>query len=378
MLFAALGLALSIGCSDGSGLGAADDPEAGLRAILSMPQILDRAAALTAFLESLEPGDAPAVERTMDLARGDVDEVSGALIASWWASFDPAAAYGSSVGAGATGRALWESTVVREWARHDPNAVLQLVREIPSNDLSRLLYTTQALTLGWFYTDSPPAALLSVIESLPLGRTRNEAIGSFVNSMADRRGIEPTIEFVEALSPDGADNFKVQFYRRLATTIAHRDPQRAVAWAKQHAAGPYGRNLLRRVGARWGWTEGEPAMEWARSLPESEERDGIVRETYRGFRMRARERADAWIRAQKPTLVLEPAYALFLAGIAREEPLDAMALVDGIDEKRLRDRLTVAVVRSWMRSEPDVAAAWLQRAGLSPELMSMIRDPNGE
>jgi hypothetical protein len=272
---------------------------------------------------------------------------------------------------------LWERTVLDEWARRDPEAVLDVVQRFPGGDPERLLDATEALIRGWFQADAAPEKLLPLIEPLPLGRARNDAIDVFVNAMADARGVEATIGFVEALPEGGLTNFKTQFYRRLATAIAHRDPQRAIAWAQKQSGGPYGQNLLRRVGARWGWLEGALAMDWALSLPESESRAGILRETYRGFRMRDRERADAWMREQSPTLILEPAYSLYLVGVARDDPREALRLLDGVVDENLKDRLIVVVARSWLRTEPAAAETWLQSAGLSSELTTRIRERRG-
>ena len=368
-------LLLSGGCGEGpdSQVSPSADAEARLRAILELPTALPRAAALTALLQSLGPRDVPAVARAIDHGRSDMDEVAGAVIASWWTSFDPETAYAHGVESTVTGNALWRRTVLQEWALSDPEAVLRVVQEIPAGDPERVRDATRALISGWFYTDAPPDPLLPLIEPLPLGRARNETIDRFLNAMAEHRGVEATIEFVEAMG-EGEANFKLQFYRRLATAVAQRDPQRAIAWAQEHAAGPYGANLLRRVGARWGWVAGEPAMEWALGLPASEERDGIVRETYRGFRMRARERADAWMRGQQPSPVLEPAYGIYLIGVARDDPREALRLLDGVVDETLKDRLIVAVARSWMKTEPEAAETWLQGAGLSSELARRVRD----
>jgi hypothetical protein len=353
----------------------AEGAESRLAAILPMPDSRERARQLVRFFDAAGPVDAPEVRAAFAAAGQDVDEVAVVLFAGWWAEHHPNDALHEDLVPGWAD--LWIRTVVREWARRDPEGALRAIGKIPAERATSRRSAELPLIRGWFESGADPAGLLDFVEGIELGRPRSEALDEFAVRMLERDGIDASLRVAEAV-PDGRGKFKLQFYRRFASALTSRDPQRAVAWAKQQAEGPYNKNLMRRIAARWGWLEGEAAMEWALALPDGEERDESVLAAYRSWGRRDRERASAWMRSREPTPALEPALALFIIRVARDDPEEALEWLVHIEDEERRLQTLASVGRRWMVSDPVAATAWLEGAGLPAEAKESILDGSRE
>ena len=84
------GLVIGCGTEDRTGWFAGEDPVQVFAETLRIPDPLDRAEALARFLKRADPEDALSL-RAVLLESSEVapDELSEALFASWWSSFDP-------------------------------------------------------------------------------------------------------------------------------------------------------------------------------------------------------------------------------------------------------------------------------------------------
>jgi hypothetical protein len=333
-------------------------------AILRVPDARQRAQALLAFFEELDPQDAPGVGAAFEAARRNADELALVLFASWWVEHDPQGAFDQPAAQLWGGSSVWLKAVVREWARLDPAAARRAVQAMPEAVDSLQAEVVRPLIRGLFESGADPGELIPFIEALPLaGRwTRNKALDTLAAEVLARDGVDASLRFAAAF-PDGRGKFKLQFYRRLATELTLVDPQRAAEWAERQAGGPYGDNLLRRVGSKWGWLDGELAMAWAVALPAGQERDDTVLDAYRGWMQRDAGAASAWLRRQEPTPALEPAFASFIVQVASEDPEQALDWLDKIpidDEARLR-RIRLAIALRWLAADRVAANAWVEQ-----------------
>jgi len=236
-----------------------------------------------------------------------------------------------------------------------------------------------ALIRSWFENDgSDPTPLLEVIQGLELVKARGDAIDVFVSAMMDARGVPATEQFIETM-PDLDYGFKTEFFGRFVGNLSRRDPAHAYAWAQEHADGPYGKNLLRHLAARWGYEDGPAAMKWVMALPESDRKAMLVDRAWRSYARRDLEGARAWVEDQVPTPALEPAYALYLVGTAKQDPESALALAEAhVQDPARRQRVQKVALRTWRKTDPAGAEAWLASADLTPEARAAILEPPRE
>jgi hypothetical protein len=341
-------------------------------ATLTEPDPRLRTALLPDLLESLGPDDTAGLVDALDDERAYVDEVATVLVGAWWTEHDPQAAFDSGPqrwGHGST----WIATVSREWARHDPHAALEAVKRIPEAGESRRLAATRALTQGWFGSNAAPDELLSYIEGIHAGRSRNEVLHIFANRLVMRDGTAAAVELVDRTPPDSdGDNFKTQLVRYVTSAVASEDPLLAVALADEHGTGRKGQHLRRRVGQSWARHDGAGAMAWARALPAGEEREDVVRSAYRSWTRRDRESAMAWMRIQQPDPALEPAMRVFIVTVANDDPPGALDWMDRIEDPKRREETLAEIGRRWMLLDPEAADAWLEGVDLPEDVKSSI------
>lgn len=341
-------------------------------AILSEPAPRLRTALLLDLLERLAPDDTATLLDALDEERANVDEVVTVLVGAWWAEHDPRAAFDSPPQRWGQG-SIWIATVAGEWARRDPHAALETVKRIPAAGESRRLAATRALTRGWFGSNAAPDELLSYIEELRAGRSRNEVLHIFANRLVMRDGPAAAVELVDRTPPDSdGDNFKTQLVRYVTSAVASEDPQLALALADEHGTGRKGQHLRRRVGQSWARHDGAGAMAWARALPAGEERDDVVKSTYRSWIRRDREPAMAWMRVQQPDPALEPAVRVFIAAVASNDPPGALDWMDRIEDPKRREETLAEIGRRWMQLDPEAADAWLEGVDLPEDVKSSI------
>jgi hypothetical protein len=365
---------LASGCTEG-------EPEMGLPPGLELdmaltnPDAVVRTGQFVELLSGTPSSSAAGLRDALFAHKPRLDDVIVTLFATWWAQRDPDAAWRDPVGPRMRGGPLWIRSVARSWAIADPEAALQAARSFegpPDQHVTGLL----AVITGAL--ESPRAVdydeLFRAVNLLPRDRSRFDALDTLLNRMLEREGIDATIRFTEAMRDDPhGDDLKAQAFRRLATALTNRDPETALAWAARHTGGLYGKHLIRRIGARWGWIDGKAAMEWARGLPaDLENRDRVVLSTYRGWMTFDREQARTWMRSTEQTEGLAPALEAFITDLARSDPTEALEWVPRLQSESRRERSLIAIGRNWLIADPEGAARWLEDAELPPAIVESI------
>jgi hypothetical protein len=98
----------------------------------------------------------------------------------------------------------------------------------------------------------------------------------------------------------------------------------------------------------------------------------VVERAWRNFLSRDPDAAVAWMEKQTPTPSLEPAYALYLQRLAREDDARALELSADLDDPRRRLQVWQAVGRSWIVRDPEGATEWMDTIDLPPEIEKRI------
>jgi hypothetical protein len=333
-----------------------------VREVLLNPDTLERTADLALLLNGLGPESITPVRAAYDSVFMDLGEIDLILLAEWWARHDPEDAF-------AWTRSEWQADhpvvvfqVLRAWGRSDHEAALRAVQEFPQPALRRPY--VDAVLSGWDESGDP--GLLEWIEGLGAGHDRQRALYTVARRKVLHEGIEAAFRWAEDL-PDDDEVYKLNAYRRVASSAAEVDPEAAAAWAERHADGEYGLQLPRRVGTRWAKRDPEAAMRWLSTLPPSWNRDDAVRETYRNWLRLDGDRATQWMREAPLEPWLEPAVALFAKKLSREDPETGLEWAGRISGEELRWGTVSVIARAWLLVDEEAAKGWIDGSAM-PDL----------
>ena len=336
--------------------------EESARAILDTAEPLKRSADFAALLLRADPADLPEIRSAVEDSSIYSGDPEVALLAMWWARFDPEAArewtatdwraaYGSVIAA-----------VFRSWGHSDPEAAFAGIASITAPVQREL--ATNAVVLGWDESGRP--GLLDFLKTLPEGIQQQRPTEVLARRRVIELGAEEAIAWVDSL-PD--DAFKFVLRNRVASATAESDPAIAAKWAEPYilaAERPTG--LPRRIGTRWARLDGRSAMQWLSTLPAGNDRNDGVTETFRDWmkykpqdaigwaiEMKGKEPLDAW---------REPALAVHSRLMLHDDPEGALELTRRFSDEELRNMTTTVLARTWLETDKDPADAWLQAADI--------------
>jgi hypothetical protein len=341
-----------------------------------------RASALAHFFSQANPTDAEGLREVMDDERPHVDAIAEMLFASWWAGFAPELALEQRIHPPRTGRHPWVRAVFSQWARNDPDAALAAAVAMPDDIWVGRQEATRSLVRNWFSTpETKPEPLLHAI-AVTEGNPRERAAVTefFLESLIEARGLDAAEAFVKGLKPGSLTG---ELEKRLAIEAFSIDPDRAIEWAlAQVEARPRGWGPLVHLAARWGWEDGEAAMKWSMSLPESEYRDRVVIRAFRSWLSIGEEghKGDAareWIARQELTRALEGPWSIYAQSVSQSDLAEGARLAAQLQSEPHRSEALRTVGQRWLRRDPEAADVWLKQAGLSPTLVAEIRAGSG-
>jgi hypothetical protein len=338
---------------------ALDGVAADAREILLEPDTVERIARLSQLLRTLPAeslGDLLDAYETIFLDRGDIDLI---LLATWWARFDPAAAYEWTQREWQADHSLVVGAVIYTWALQDPLAALAAAEEV-SNIQLRTGYVHMAIA-GWDQSGQP--GVVEYVRSLPEVSNRQRAITVLARRRVLRGGVEKAFEWVEDLE-DTPDWFKLNAVQRVASAAAEIDPEAAGAFVGRHYQGPYGHGLIDRLARVWGRQDALGAMTWLATIEPGKPRLKGVRETYVYWLREDPAAAAAWLRQVERGPWLDPAVALYAKHIAGRAPLEGLDWAGGIADQELREATLARVARIWAVTDVDAAKAWVDQSNL--------------
>ena len=351
---------------------------AAIQAALMDPDRLAGVEALAARLRSTGPESLPEVLGAFEIVFLDVAELEVALLADWWAEFDPKAAFAWSRGSAIGHHPLVLRSVVEAWAQRDPLAARDALAGIQDPFLARA--SLDSLISGWDASGQP--GLIEHLRSIPSSTDALMAMAPLARRRVLRDGPEGAFAWGEAIPEDPPEDvlrFKLQMFRRLVSAAAPIDPERTAAFAAKHADGPNGDGLLARTGAGWVSQngDGEPALRWLSGLPAGKQRDDGVLETFQAWSGRQYQGASAWLQAQPHAAWLEPAIFVYANRLSGRDIAEALAWARRIEGPALRERSFVAVGNMWLQSDREAAQAWLDgdepTASMRDEILKLDR-----
>jgi len=274
------------------------DPRPAIVDVVREPDAYARAARLANLLAALGPEAVPEVRSALRDPSIDLGAVELELLERFWATHDPEAASEWAYGYTGLGYRVPAITTTFElWARVDPESTLRWIRAISSGGVVR-----------GPYVDTAEAALIR--GWFYSGRP---GLVDFIRDMgpSDERQRSLGIYARQTIRRDGTaavirwaealpdqdKRFKLDAFRQVASELAQAEPAAGVAWCEAHCEGPFGAEVRELVANRWAAKDGQSALRWLSSLPPGSERDAIVRLTFRSWWRSDPEAAHAWLAA---------------------------------------------------------------------------------
>jgi hypothetical protein len=353
-------LVLSLSCTprdEASRRGAAGD--AGLRgdalteavrARLADPDGLERARSIAELLQSTEPeslDDVLAGFRASSLDHGDVEL---ALFAEWWAHFDPESAFHFSQRYWRMDHPRVASTIVRSWARRDPESAhtFGLVwQDLSGSPLFRD-ELVDALLVGWSESGEPGA--LEFAAEIPDMAARQRGLRTLARLRLARRGPQATLEWASE-APGLPDGVRRQLVQAAVSVTAQDAPRLAAEWIDRIGRERFEEaGLVGRTAGAWARTEPEAALAWTATLEAGWERRDAVRRAMTAWLEIDPSAAAEWLGRQPPATWLDPAHGVYIrrAVVSNDYHVDWQALLDGPELRSIQDADRRSATRTWL------------------------------
>jgi hypothetical protein len=206
---------------------------------------------------------------------------------------------------------------------------------------------------------------------------QSQGTGLVVGVLSRKGGAEAILPWAEAILRNEAyqKNFKMSAFRRGARASARWDPERAAAWAMEHAGKEYAEEGPRIVAEQWADRDGRAALQWLRDLPEGEPRDEAVRGAFLSWEEWDPVAAEQWLSSETLTAFHDPAVNAYARRLDSSAPAEAVGWCERVldPERRLGCLKTAAT--HWYRQDAVMAEAWLQQSPLDEEARRAVRTP---
>ena len=361
-------------------LGRAAPPEAAtpqdlavaIRAALAEPDLLTRVGQSAVLLERLDPATLPAVREVYDEMLPLAGQWEIRPFVAAWARFDPAGALDHTI--------AWPLRLKREigveaamegFALRDPPAAREAFERLSAEHRALHEKLLIGLVSGWvhsgqegfdaFLAELPPASL-------------ETATGIAVGALMRKGGPDVTIAWVYPFLRGEHDvALERSVFRRATRSVARVDPERAAAWALEHAGNEYAADGPRIVAEQWGARDGRAALAWVREHASGPLRDPAMREGFVAW-LRADPRgAKAWLESETLTEFHDPALDVYGRRLAERAPEEAIRWCERIASGERRRGCLVAAATAWYRRDSVAAEAWLQQSPLDDAARHVAR-----
>jgi hypothetical protein len=352
-----------------------DDFGAAVRAALGEKDALDRVARTASVLQQIDPENALEAAAVYDQMLNILDELDIRPFMLAWARVDPAAALDHALHWSFLDKQKFAAgAAIEGWAMRDPigarQAYKSAIADFPS--LSEDLFLN--LLTGWVY--SGEGGLDEYLAGLSK-QQRDTAITKVAARLMRVGGIDATMLWANAIAQNDAyeKRFKRLVFRRGIRMVGRWDPERAAAWAMEHAGQDYASDAPRIVAGLWGKRDGQAAMQWVRDHPDEESYELAVREAFRTWLASDRKGAVAWLESETLIAFHDPAilfYAKDLNDRVPEEAIDWCERVHDPDEQLRCLKLAAA---KWYQRDAVAAETWLQQSSLDEEARRDARTP---
>jgi hypothetical protein len=265
------------------------------------------------------------------------------------------------------------------WAQIDPQEALKLTWDWSDTPgLERIVPI--ALVRGWYARNDPPE-LREFLRTTPMHVVGQRALAAYIRVVIETQGPDAVKLWAEGLPEATEDDksYKLVVFRRVVDSLSQIDVASAVAWCDVHCHGPFGRQMRSLISRNWSYIDGPASMAWLSTAPPGNERDLAVRLTYALWSRNDPEAAAAWLVASEgagePPPWIQPTYPIYARLLSGEKPLEALRWAARISNAKLREHVTIGVLRVWRTMDEPAAEKWMAEAAMSPDAVEKVRTP---
>ncbi|MCR9093583.1 MAG: hypothetical protein NXI30_05150 [bacterium] len=332
--------------------------------VLTHDEALDRIAWVAMYLSEASPGELDRIRRTFENAALDRGDVEYALFGEWWAGFDPESAFGW---AEATLRARHPrviSTIVRAWARQDPQTVAAsgLLFEVAPGAPIYRIDLLDALVVGWFESGQP--GLADFLGSLEDASDVTQGLRTYARVRTLRDGGTAALEWAWSTPEFESDQRRLLMAGALSV-VAGQDPALAAIWLSQvEADGMDVRNFVPRIARNWADHDPTAAMDWLSTLRDTADRNSAVARVAGTWSRVDPPAMTRWIDAHGGESWVDPVriQSIRRAVNTAGEHVDWNAMLrrtEAIVDSARRSVTILWVVRKWIGVDEPAARAWI-------------------
>jgi len=340
--------------------------DASLREILQHPDVFQRVERVSQFFQAAQPDQLDQIVyefRTAALDRGDMEY---ALFGSWWARFDPQAAYLFADSEIRMEQPRVIAEVLRTWAHQDPNGLMEsgLFKRATGQLRGLRSALVDAVVVGWFESDQP--GLADFVLSQTDSESRQTALKAWVRMKVLRDGDLATLEWTQSV--DYHANVKRELLGGALSIIAHQNPRLCIDWLKKaKESGLNTGTFVARIANAWGHHDPRAAMDWVLDFPETAERWRAIGHISRKWRQRDVNEMQDWLDQQDSRLDQRSVGMLryqVLTAIVKQNDYrvdwaDLIRRAGMVSEKNRRDINILWVLKRWYVADPSAAQAWM-------------------
>lgn len=146
----------------------------------------------------------------------------------------------------------------------------------------------------------------------------------------------------------------------LATTWANHDHQAAVSWANT-LPGEERQSAIKYIAYEVARSEPLEALRLAVSLESSDDRDGLISQTLRGWAATDAATAAEWVLQIEDPGLRDHSLADVAGAWAETSPADAASwALEALPAGEVQNHVVSGIVQTWMQSDPQAASAWVQ------------------
>jgi hypothetical protein len=217
--------------------------------------------------------------------------------------------------------------------------------------------------------------ILELLQMLPAGPDRQAAIAALVSrstAAGDPETTKRRMEDLARMAREEADSgLTEEISSASLIALASGDPKGAAQWWSDWIGldGRVSEAVAEKIGVEWAKRDPTAAMAWIATLPPSQARDDVMRQSYRQWTSQDHRAAFAWIAThiEAPERWLEPAVGAYAITVGAKEPRDGLAIAQNLSDERILREAMMRIVRRWLTTDRPAALAWIEAADLPPD-----------
>lgn len=391
-----------LACRDASAPGGGEKPGvlmfgtplpagANIHDVLRHPDLFERAKHVARILEASEPDELDELLKEFELAPLDQGDIEYTLFMSWWARFDPQAAFIHADNELRFDHPRTVLEVMRIWSRKDPMEAVKVATQ--TNLLASLAAVRteliDILVVGWFESGNP-----GLEDWIAAQDKVSDAAGAgwraYARMLILRDGVEPAMTWIQK-STLPADHKRLLWAGAL-TVLARNQPEVALAWLeKARQDGIDVGSFTARIARHWAYHQPRAAMEWLQSMPMDDESQRAAWHVAKRWIKVDPDAFNAWASALEPSAwsnglrttafineVERARYRVdWAAKMTAAKQFQNTTVEDGLQAWLLQRWLVVAPVdaEAWIAANPDeLSKDFVLRSRSVPDDMAKIQE----